>query len=159
MACGVALGIEQVELQFGGHHRVVAGGLQPLDGARQHVARVGQRRRQAARRVHRNLHLGGGRPAPGLQLQAAGQREGPAVGVGDVPDQAGGVDILAADGQAEDAARQRAAVGIDRAQLVAVQELAARHAAGVDDEQFDALHVRVGGEEGIGFREVGEAHG
>ena len=157
-AIGVAVFIQQVELQLHRHHRVVAVGLEALNGARQHMARITGGGRRALGRVHAHLHLAGGVGAPGLQGQAAGERVGPAVGIGDFPDQAAFLDVLALDGQREDRAGQRAAVFVDRQQLVAVQQLAARDAVGVDQHQLDQAHLGVLGEEVAGFLGVGEVH-
>ncbi|MCY1528611.1 hypothetical protein D9M68_637220 [compost metagenome] len=158
-AVGVALLVQQVELQLHGHHRVEAVGLEAVDHPHQGVAWIGRRGRQALGRVHAHLQLAGGRRAPGLQGQAAGQGIGPAVGVGHVPDQAGAFHIFALDGQGEDGAGQGPAVLVDGQQLVAVQQLAARHAVGVDEEEFEAAHLGVAFEEVTGFLDIGESHG
>ncbi|MCY1355356.1 hypothetical protein D9M69_417720 [compost metagenome] len=155
-AGGVALLVEQVELQLAGHHRVIAVGLERLDDLDQHVARVGDGRRQAFARVHADLHGGGRHAPPGQAHQAAGQRIGAAVDVADFPDQAAVLDILAVQGQAEDGRGQRSAALVDGEQLVAVQQLAARHAVGVEDEQLDGFDIGVGGEELAGFVDAGE---
>ena len=157
-AVGVAVLVQQVELQLHRHHRVVAVGLETVDGALQHTARIAGGGRRALGRVHAHLHLAGGRGTPGLQGQAAGDRVGPAVGIGDFPDQTAFLDVLALDGQREDGAGQRAAVFVDRQQLVAVQQLAARDAVGVDQHQLDQAHFGVLGEEVAGFLDFGKFH-
>ena len=157
-AVGVAVFIQQVELQLDGHHRVVAVGLQAVDGADQHMPRVGRGGRPALGRVHAHLQLAGGFTAPGLQGQAAGQRVGPAVGVGHFPDQATFFHVFTLDGQGQDRAGQRPAVFIDGQQLITVQQLAARDAVGVDQDQFNQAHVGVLGEEVVGFLDVGKFH-
>ena len=55
--------------------------------------------------MHRYLHRGGGDLPPGQAHQAAGQRVGAAVDIAHLPDQAGVLDVLALDGQAEHGAR------------------------------------------------------
>ena len=54
--------------------------------------------------------------------------------------------------------RQRAAVAVGREQFLAVQQLAARHAVGVDPEGLDEAHLGVRGEKGFGFGDRGEGH-
>ncbi len=72
-AIAVALGVQQVELQLAGHHRVVTLGLEPVDHLDQQVARVGDAGGQALLRVHADLHRGGRDLPPGQAYQAAGQ--------------------------------------------------------------------------------------
>ncbi|MCY1420895.1 hypothetical protein D9M71_365320 [compost metagenome] len=157
-AIGVALGIEQVELQFAGHHRVVAVGLQLVDHPQQHMARIGDIRRLAFLRMHADLHRGGGNLPPGQAHQAAGQRVGAAVDIADIPDQTGVLDILSMHGQAEDGTRQRPAGLVHGEQFLAVQQLAARHAVGVEDEQLDHFDIGVLRQEILGFLLGGEVH-
>ena len=52
----------------------------------------------------------------------------------------------------------RPAVFVDGQQLVAVQQLAARDAVGVDQDQFNQAHIGVLGEEVVGFLDVGKFH-
>ena len=155
---GVARAVEQVELQLHRHHRVQALGGERADRTLQHAARICDRGRHALLRMHRELHLRGRLPAPRLQHEAPGQWKGPAVGVAHVPHQAGFGHVLAVDREAEDARRQRAAVTVGRDQFLAVQQLAARHAVGVDQEGLDEAHLGVRGEEGFGFGDRGEGH-
>ncbi|MNF12089.1 hypothetical protein D3C80_2134730 [compost metagenome] len=51
----VALLIEQVKLQFAGHDRVIALGLERIDDLDQQVARVSDSRWHAFSRVHAHL--------------------------------------------------------------------------------------------------------
>ena len=158
-APGIALGIQQIELQLHRHHRVQPVGLQAVDHPRQHMPRIGRRGGHAALGVHAHLQLAGGLAAPSLQAEAAGHRIGPAIGIADLPDQAAVLDVVAVDGQRKDGARQRPTVLVNRKQLVAMQQFAARYAVGVDQEEFELLHLGVRGEEVMGFPDIGESHG
>lgn len=153
----VALLVEQVELQLAGHHRVIAVGFELLDHPHQQLARVGGGCRQAFAGVHGNLYRSSGNLPPGQAHQATGQRVGAAVDIAYVPDQAGVLDILAEDGQAQHGARQRPATLIQRQQFLAMQQLAARHAVGVEDEQLDQFDVGVVGQESLGFLHSSES--
>ena len=141
-ALGVALLVEQVELQLAGHHRVVTVRLERFDGTQQYMARVGDTGGQAFARVHADLHGGSRHAAPGQAHQAAFKRVGAAVDVTDIPDQAGVFHVVAIEGEAEDGAGQRAAALVDRQQFLAVQQLAAWHTVGVEDEQFEQFDIR-----------------
>ena len=70
-----------------------------------------------------------------------------------------GLHILAMDREAEDGAGQRSAGLVHGEQFLAVQQLAARHAVGVEDEQLDHLDIGVLGQEILGFLHGGEIHG
>lgn len=144
---------------LGGHHRVIALALQRVDGAHQEVARIGDAGGQALARVHADLHRRRRDLPPGQAHQAAGQGVGAAVDVADVPDQAGVLDILAVHCQPQDGARQRPAAAVDGQQFVAVQQFAAWHAIGVEDEQFEEFDIGIGGQEILGFLFAGEVHG
>ena len=138
----IAFGVEQIELQFTRHHRVITLGFEAVDDLDQQVAWVGDARWHALGRVHAHLH-GGGRNLPPRQAhQAAFQRVGAAVDIADVPDQTGVLDVFTLYGQTEDGARQRPAAFVYGEQFFTVQQRAARHAVGVEDEQFD--HVDIG---------------
>ena len=149
-AIAIAALVEQVELQLAGHHRVKALGLEALDHPHQHMPGVGDGGRLALLRVHADLQRGGGDAPPGQAHQAAGQRVGAAVDVADLPDQPGVLDVVAVDAQAEDGAGQRPAVLVHGEQLVAVQQLAARHAVGVEDEQLEQFDIGVVRQEVLG---------
>ncbi|MNE55191.1 hypothetical protein D3C80_1500150 [compost metagenome] len=123
------------------------------------MAWIGDRGRHALAGVHADLHRGGGDLPPGHAAQAAGQRVGAAVDVADIPDQPAVLDVVAVDAQAEDGARQRPAAGIDGEQLVAVQQFAARHAIGVEDEQLEQVDIGVLRQELLGILHGGEWHG
>ena len=150
-------------LAAGGPGRHVSGragrtlGFELLDHPDQQLARIGRRGRQAFGRVHRHLHSGGGHLPPGQAHQAAGQRIGAAIDIAHLPDQAGILDILALDGQAKHGARQRPAALVQRQQLLTVQQLAARHAIGVEDEQLDQLDIGVIRQEVLSFLHGGES--
>jgi len=150
-ALGVALLVEQVKLQLAGHYRVIAVGCKLLDHPLQQLTRVGWRSRQAFAGVHRHLHGSGGQLPPGQAHQAAGQRVGAAIDITHLPDQAGVLDVLTLDGQPEHGARQRSPRFIEREQFLAVQQLAARHAIGVEDEQLDQFDIGIAGQEILGF--------
>ncbi|MNN33771.1 hypothetical protein D3C81_1475410 [compost metagenome] len=100
----IAFGIEQVELQFAGHHRVITLGLEPVDNLDQQVSRVGDARGHALGRMHADLHGGGRNLAPWQAYQTAFQRIGTAVDIADIPDQTGVFDVFTLYGQAEDGA-------------------------------------------------------
>ena len=68
------------------------------------------------------------------------------------------VDVVAVQGQAEDGARQGPAGFIDRQQFLTMQQLAAWHAVGVEDEQLDHFDVGVGVQEILGFLHGSEFH-
>lgn len=138
----IAFGVEQIKLQLAGHHRVVALGLEAFDDLDQQVSRVGNAGGHALGRVHADLHRSGRNLAPRQAHQTACQRIGAAVDIADIPDQAGVLDVLTLHSQTEDGAGQRATAFIHGEQFFAVQQLAARHAVGVEDEQLD--HVDVG---------------
>ncbi|MNM45845.1 hypothetical protein D3C81_567730 [compost metagenome] len=150
-ALGISLLVEQVELQLAGHHRMVAVGLQRLDGTQQHMARVGDAGRQALVRVHAHLHRGGRHPAPGQAYQAAFKRVGAAVDIAHIPHQAGVFHVVAVEGQAENGAGQWPAGLVHGQQFLAVQQLAARYAVGVEDEQFEQFDIGVVGQKTAGL--------
>ncbi|MNM48523.1 hypothetical protein D3C81_595090 [compost metagenome] len=158
-ALGIALLVEQKELQLTRHHRVVAVRLECGDGAQQHMARIGDAGGQALGRVHADLHRCGRHAAPGQAHQAVFQGVGSAVDIAHVPDQAGVLDVVAVEGQAKDGAGQRAAALIHRQQFFAVQQLAAGYAVGVEDEQFEQFDIGVFSQETAGLLWVCKVHG
>ncbi|QHB29379.1 hypothetical protein TCK1_4033 [Pseudomonas monteilii] len=142
-ALGIALLVEQVELQLAGHYGVVAVGFQGVDGAQQHMARVGDAGWQALGRVHADLYGRGRHPAPGQAHQAAFEWVGAAVDVAHVPHQARIFHVVTVQGQAKDGAGQRPAGLVHGQQFITVQQLAAWYAVGVEDEQFEQLDIGV----------------
>ncbi|MNO72794.1 hypothetical protein D3C76_637480 [compost metagenome] len=157
-ALGITLLVKQVELQLAGHHRVVTIGLQRFDGAQQHMAWVSDAGRQPLAGVHAHLHCGGGHPAPGQAHQAAVKRVGTAVDVADVPHQAGVFHVVAIEGQAKDGAGQWPAGLVHGQQFLAVQQLAAWHTVGVEDEQFEQLDIGVVGQKTGSLLYRGKVH-
>ena len=148
-ALGVTL--EQVELELDRDHRRISGRGQPLDHARQHVARVGARRR-AVQFVHRAEHLPGRPRQPRRTAERPRHRAALQVCVADFPDEAGLLDVLAGHVEAEDRARHVAASGIQRRQFRTVDVLAAADAVRVGDHELYGLDVRVCVEEGARLR-------
>ncbi|MNQ94630.1 hypothetical protein D3C85_1101530 [compost metagenome] len=154
----IALGVEQIELQLAGHYRVITLGLQAVDHADQQVTRVGDARRHSLLRVHAYLHGGGRNLPPRQPHQTAFERVGAAVDIAHIPDQPGVLDVIALQGQAEDGAGQRTAAFIHRQQLFAMQQLAARHAVGIEDEQLDHVDIRVVRQKSLGVFKGCEFH-
>ena len=111
-AVGVALVGEQEEFELEGAGRMQALRGEGVDLARQRMARVGGHRR-AVEMVHRHQHLAARRAGAVQRLQRAGDRPGAQVAVAGIPDQAGLVDILAGDVEAEDRDRQMPAVLVE----------------------------------------------
>ncbi|MNE24933.1 hypothetical protein D3C80_1182450 [compost metagenome] len=154
----VALGVQQVELQFAGHHRVVTLGFQTVDHIDQQVTRVGDARRHAFFRVHADLH-GGGRNLPPRQAhQTAFERVSAAIDIAHVPDQPGVFDVLTLQGQTEDGAGQRTTAFVDRQQFFTVQQLAAWHTVGIENEQLDHVDIGVVGQKAFGVFKGCEFH-
>jgi len=118
--------VEQVELQFRRHHRVITIGLEPVDHPGQHVPGVGHGGGQAFGGVHADLHRRRRNQPPWHALQTAADRVGATVDIAHLPHQPGVFHVIAMDGQAKDGAGQRAAAFIHRQQFVAMQQLAAR---------------------------------
>jgi len=100
----IAFGVEQIELQFARHHRVITLGLEAVDDLDQQMTRVGDARWHPLGRVHADLHRRGGNLPPRQAHQTAFERVGAAVDVADVPHQPGVFHVLALHGQAEDGA-------------------------------------------------------
>jgi hypothetical protein len=67
--------------------------------------------------------------------------------------------VVALQGQAEDGAGQRPAAFIHRQQFLAVQQLAAWHAVGVEDEQLDHVDIGVVCQKALGIFNGCEFHG
>ena len=95
------------------------------------------------------------------RLQRAGDRPAAQVAVAGIPDQAGLVDILAGDVEAEDRDRQMPAALVEASKLVAADDLAAADAVGVGEHDVEGLDVGMGVEKGLGFvdgRTGGRSH-
>ena len=158
-AVAVAFLVEQVKLQLAGHHRVETIGLERLDHPQQDMARVGVGGGQALLGVHADLHRRGRHLPPRQAHQAAFEGIGAAVDIADVPDQPGVFHVVAVQGQAKDGAGQGPAALVDRQQFLAVQQLAARYAVGVEDEQLDHFDIGIGVQERAGLLDGGKVHG
>ncbi|MNF78840.1 hypothetical protein D3C84_610380 [compost metagenome] len=122
------------------------------------MAWVGDARRHAFLRVHADLHRRRRNLPPRQTHQAAFERIGAAVDIAHVPDQPGVLDVIALQGQAENGAGQRATAFIHRQQFFAVQQFAARHAVGIENEQFDHVDIRVVRQKGLGVFKGCEFH-
>jgi hypothetical protein len=85
------------------------------------------------------------------RLQGAWYRPTTQVAVAGVPDQAGLVDILACDVEAEDRDRQMAAVFVEAEEFMPPDDLAAADAVGVGEHDIERLDFRVGVEKLLCF--------
>ena len=139
----VALVLEQEEFQFEGAGRMQPLRREGLNLARQSVARV-RAHRLAVEMIHRQKHLAARRAGAVKRLQRARDRPGAQVAVAGIPDQAGFVDVLAGDVEAEDGDRHVAAALVDRQQLVAADDFSPANAVGVGEQDVEGLNVRMG---------------
>ena len=106
--------LEQVELELDRHDRREPRGLATLDDPRKRVTRVCARR-PAVEFVHRAEHLRRRSLEPGRDGAATRHRAAALVGIADVPDQAGALDVLAGDVEPEDRAGHVATVRVKSA--------------------------------------------
>ena len=118
------------------------------------MARIGSHRR-AIELEEGEPHFAARRRGPGQGDERAGDRPSAPVGIAIGPDEAGFLHILAGDIEAEDGTRQVPAGTKDRQKLVSSDDLAAGDAVEVDQDEIEGGDLRVGGEEGFGFGNVG----
>ena len=121
-----------------------------VDLPRQRMARVRGHRR-AVELVHRHQHLAARRAGAVQRLQRAGDRPAAQIAVAGIPDQAGLVDILAGDVEAEDGDRQMPAALVEAHQFVAADDLAAADAVGVGQHDVEGLDLGMGVEKVLRF--------
>ena len=108
MAFRRALAVDQVELEFDGHHGRQAERGEARDDALEHVPRVAVERR-AVVLVHADLHLRDVFAEPGHRHEGAGDRQAHAIGVAFVEAEAGGLHGAAEHVEREHRARQQQA--------------------------------------------------
>ncbi|MNP09287.1 hypothetical protein D3C76_1013880 [compost metagenome] len=139
----VARLVEQVEIQLAGHHRVIAVGLECVDHLDQQMAWVGYRGRHAFSGVHADLH-GSGRGQPrGNTHQASLQWVGAAIDITHLPDPPRLLDVIAVERKTEHGPGQGAPALVNSQQFLAMQQLATRHAVGIEDEQLEHFDIGV----------------
>ena len=124
-----------------------------LDLPAQRVARICTHRR-AVEVIHGQQHLAARRAGAEQRLQRAGQGPAAQVAIARIPDQAGLVDILAGDIEAEDGDRQVAAILVEPEQLLAADDLAAPDAVRIRKHDVEGFDVRMGGEEFLRLRDL-----
>ena len=113
----------------------------------------------AVEMVHRHQHLAARRLRAVERHQRAGDRPAAQVAVAGIPDQAGLVDVLAGDVEAEDRDRQMPAALVEAEQFVAADDLAAADAVGVGEHDVEGLDLGMRVEEGLGFIDAGTGRG
>jgi hypothetical protein len=103
----------------------------------------------------RHEHLAARRLGVVQRHQRAGDRPGAQVAVALIPDQAGFVDILAADVEAQDRDRQMPPALVEGQKLMPADDLAAADAVGIVQHDVEGLDLGMGGQEGLGLGKGG----
>ncbi len=150
LAVGIALVLQEEELELEGTRRIKSLGRQRIDLPLQGMARIRGHRRPV-KVIDAHQHLAARRRRAGQCDQRAGDRPGATVAIALVPDQAGFMHILAADVEAEDRDRQVAAAAIHRQKLVPTDDLAPPDPVGVMQDDVEGLDLGMPGQEVFGL--------
>ena len=141
-------GVDQIELEFGGHHRRQAQPGKAPEDIGQHLARVAIEA-AAVRVAHGKQDLRGGAVEPCDARQRARHRKAEPVRIAGAFRQPGSVDVASPDVERIDRAWHRHAVRQDVESPFARDPFAPRHAVHVDDEGLEDLDVGIAVEEDL----------
>ncbi|MCY1186234.1 hypothetical protein D9M73_270860 [compost metagenome] len=104
------------------------------------------------------MHGSGGDLPPWHARQAPFQRVGAAIDIAYIPHQPRIFHIVAVEGQAQHGTGQRASALVNGQQFFAVQQLAAGHAVGIENEQLEHFDIGVVRQKFLGLLHTGKLH-